>query len=87
MFCLVLSSTGTMSDKITAENLIHSLVDTFTEKQKSESFFEEEKSNSVSSQIKRLFGRQKPVHHLLGGGKCMVILANFMLKITVLAIN
>ncbi|KAI4308142.1 hypothetical protein L6164_031246 [Bauhinia variegata] len=58
-----------MSDKITAENFLNSLVDTITENKKSVSFFEEEKSNSVSSQFNRLFGRQKPVHHLLGGGK------------------
>ncbi|MED6218284.1 Reticulon-like protein B8 [Stylosanthes scabra] len=63
-----------MSDKITAENILHNLVETFTEKQKSESIFEEDKSNSVSSQINRLFGRQKPVHHLLGGGKSADVL-------------
>jgi len=61
-----------MSDKITAENLIESLVDTFVEKKKTVSFFEGEKSDSVGSQINRLFGREKPVHHILGGGKCMV---------------
>lgn len=61
-----------MSDKITAEGLLNSLVETIAEKQKSVSFFEEDKSNSVSSQFNRLFGRQKPVHHILGGGKCMI---------------
>jgi len=71
MFFLVVGSTGTMSEKITAENLIESLVDTFVEKKKSVSFFQGEKSDSVSSQINRLFGREKPVHHILGGGKCM----------------
>lgn len=62
---------GTMSEK--AENLLNNLVETLAEsttKQKSASFFGEEKSKSVSSQFNRLFGRQKPVHHLLGGGKC-----------------
>ncbi|KAJ1394764.1 Reticulon [Sesbania bispinosa] len=63
-----------MSEKITAENLLNSLVDTFAEKQKHASFFEEEKSNPMSSQINRLFGRQKPVHHLLGGGKSADVL-------------
>lgn len=43
-------------------------------KQKSVSFFEEEKPNSVSSQFNRLFGRQKPVHHILGGGKSADVL-------------
>ncbi|KAJ1388008.1 Reticulon [Sesbania bispinosa] len=63
-----------MSEKITAENLLNNLVETIAEKQKSVSFFEEEKSNSVSSQFNRLFGRQKPVHHLLGGGKSADVL-------------
>lgn len=78
MLFLVLSSTGTMPEKITAENLLNNLVDTFVDKQKPVSFFEEDKSNSVSSQINRLFGRQKPVHHLLGGGKCMVFIVNLI---------
>ncbi|KAL9319647.1 hypothetical protein ACSQ67_011486 [Phaseolus vulgaris] len=63
-----------MSEKITAENLIESLVDTFVEKKKSVSFFQGEKSDSVSSQINRLFGREKPVHHILGGGKSADVL-------------
>ncbi|KAF7815683.1 reticulon-like protein B8 [Senna tora] len=63
-----------MSDKITAEGLLNSLVETIAEKQKSGSFFEEEKSSSVNSQINRLFGRQKPVHHILGGGKSADVL-------------
>ncbi|CAK8565397.1 unnamed protein product [Lathyrus sativus] len=58
-----------MSDKITAENLLHNLVDTLSDRPKKVSFFEEDKSKSVSSEINRLFGREKPVHHLLGGGK------------------
>ncbi|TKY46719.1 Reticulon protein B8 [Spatholobus suberectus] len=69
-------NTATMSEKITAENLLENLVDTFVEKQKSVPFFEGEKSDSVSSQINRLFGRQKPVHHILGGGKCMFLWSN-----------
>ncbi|XP_057441385.1 reticulon-like protein B8 [Lotus japonicus] len=65
-----------MSDKITAENLLNTLVETIShaEHKKSVSFFEEEKPNSVSSQFNRLFGRQKPVHHLLGGGKSADVL-------------
>jgi len=78
MFFMVLGSTGTMSEKTTAENLIENLVDTFVDKKKSVSFFEDDKSDSVSSQINRLFGRQKPVHHVLGGGKCMVFVVNLM---------
>ncbi|RYR45619.1 hypothetical protein Ahy_A07g031438 [Arachis hypogaea] len=72
----VLSSTGrTMADKITAEKLFNTLVETMAaEKPKSVSFFEEEKSSSVSSQFNRLFGRQKPLHNLLGGGKSADVL-------------
>jgi len=67
-----------MPEGITGENVLDNVVetlsDTFSEKKKSVSFFEEEKPNSVSSQFNRLFGRQKPVHHLLGGGKSADVL-------------
>ena len=62
-----------MPEGIKAEALLNNLVETLADnvsKQKSVSFFEEEKSSSVSDQFNRLFGRQKPVHHILGGGKC-----------------
>lgn len=68
-------SKGTMSEKTTAENYLDRIVETLVDtasKQKSVSFFGEEKSNAVSSQFNRLFGRQKPVHHILGGGKCRI---------------
>ncbi|KAK7276721.1 hypothetical protein RIF29_17866 [Crotalaria pallida] len=70
----VFCSTGTMSDKITAEKLFNNLVETIADKQKSGSFFEEQKSDSVSAQFNRLFGRQKPVYHILGGGKSADVL-------------
>ncbi|KAF9588963.1 hypothetical protein IFM89_017642 [Coptis chinensis] len=68
-----------MPEKITAENLLNNIMDTFTEqhnapKPKNMSFFEEDKSASVSDQINRLFGRQKPVHNVLGGGKSADVL-------------
>lgn len=50
---MVLASTGTMSEKTTADNLIENLVDTFVDKKKSISFFEDDKSDSMSSQINR----------------------------------
>ncbi|KAJ6335969.1 hypothetical protein OIU78_012551 [Salix suchowensis] len=65
-----------MPEKITAEDLISNLVETIAEnvpKKKSVSFFEEEEG-SVTSRINRLFGRQKPVHRLLGGGKSADVL-------------
>ena len=70
-----------MSEK--AENLLNNIVETLAEsgsKQKAVSFFGEETSETVSSQFKRLFGRQKPVHHILGGGKCRNIILSFSLR-------
>ncbi|XP_022136522.1 reticulon-like protein B8 [Momordica charantia] len=67
-----------MSEKITAEDILHNIAETLAEqgqKAKSVSFFgEDSKSSSVASQINRLFGRQKPVHHILGGGKSADVL-------------
>lgn len=64
-----------MSEK--AENLLNNFVETLADnvtKQKSGSFFGEDNSESVvSMQMNKLFGRQKPVHHILGGGKCIHI--------------
>ncbi|KAK6945499.1 Reticulon, partial [Dillenia turbinata] len=61
-----------MSEGIKAESLLSGIMESIADnvpKKKSVSFFEEDKSNTVSSQFNRLFGRQKPLHHLLGGGK------------------
>lgn len=55
------------------ENIRETLSDNLP-KQKNKSFFEDEKSNSMSSQFNRLFGRQKPVHNILGGGKSADVL-------------
>ncbi|GMJ08587.1 reticulon-like B 8 [Hibiscus trionum] len=66
-----------MPEKITSEDLLSNLVETLADsvsKKKSVSFFEEEKSNSVVSSFNRLFGRQRPVHHILGGGKSADVL-------------
>lgn len=72
---LIFSITGAMPEGITPENLINNIMDTLSDKhqkQSSGSFFTEEKSHSVSDQFNKLFGRQKPIHHILGGGKCRV---------------
>lgn len=69
-----------MPEKITADKLFDNLVDTIAEhvpKQKGVSFFEEDKG-SVSAQFNRLFGRQKPVHQIFGGGKCKTILFMYL---------
>lgn len=61
-----------MPEGITAEKILNNIMETISDnaqKKKSVSFFEEEKSNSVTSQFKRLFGREKPVYNLLGAGK------------------
>ncbi|XP_057461424.1 reticulon-like protein B8 [Actinidia eriantha] len=66
-----------MPEGIKAEGFLNNLVETLADnvsKQKSVSFFEEEKSSSASDQFNRLFGRQKPVHHILGGGKSADVL-------------
>ncbi|KAJ4828925.1 Reticulon-like protein B8 [Turnera subulata] len=69
-----------MGEKITAENLLNNFVESVADsvqKQKSVSFFEEDR-NSVTSRFNRLFGRQKPIHHLLGGGKSADISASVL---------
>ncbi|XP_030515870.1 reticulon-like protein B8 isoform X2 [Rhodamnia argentea] len=66
-----------MLEKKTAENVFNEIVETFAEnvpKQKSVSFLEGDKSEAVTSQFKRLFGRQNPLHRLLGGGKSADVL-------------
>ncbi|XP_021604799.1 reticulon-like protein B8 isoform X2 [Manihot esculenta] len=76
LFFLFFLETTTMSEKTTAENLLNNLVEALADSvpnQKSASFFEEGTS-SVTSQFNRLFGREKPVHHLLGGGKSADVL-------------
>uniref|UniRef100_A0A2P2KE61 Reticulon-like protein n=1 Tax=Rhizophora mucronata TaxID=61149 RepID=A0A2P2KE61_RHIMU len=64
-----------MPEKITAESFMSNLVETLADsvqKQKSESF--EEEISSVGARFNRLFGRQRPVHHVLGGGKSADVL-------------
>ncbi|XP_073060780.1 reticulon-like protein B8 [Primulina eburnea] len=66
-----------MPEGITAECLMENIMETISDnlpKQKKTSFSEDKKLNSVSSEFNRLFGRQKPVHHLLGGGKSADVL-------------
>ena len=69
-----------MPENITAENLMNNILETISEgihKQNSGSFFEEEVSRPVSSQFNRLFGRRDPLHKVLGGGKCKLVLLYF----------
>lgn len=69
------------------ESIVESVMDKITETFKghdsSSSSSDDEKDKSpvtaVKSKIYRLFGREKPVHKVLGGGKCM---RNFILSKT-----
>ncbi|KAI7750677.1 hypothetical protein M8C21_029521 [Ambrosia artemisiifolia] len=72
-----------MPEGITPEDLLHNIMDSFSDKQhqkhnNSASFFapdDEDKSHSVvGAHFNRLFGRQKPIHHILGGGKSADVL-------------
>ncbi|XP_071696373.1 reticulon-like protein B8 [Rutidosis leptorrhynchoides] len=66
-----------MPEGITPENLINNIMDTLSDKHQkhdSGSFFTEEKSHTVNEQFNKLFGRQKPIHHVLGGGKSADVL-------------
>ncbi|KAH0657130.1 hypothetical protein KY285_032012 [Solanum tuberosum] len=82
--CFVLAFWGgKMPERITAEDLLNNIVESIADglskqkslsKQTSGSFLEQEKSSSVNAQLNRLFGRQKPVHHILGGGKSADVL-------------
>ena len=57
-----------------AENIVSGVMDAIADKlpkQKSVRFTDE---SSISSQAKKLFGGDKSVHHILGGGKCMNLL-------------
>ncbi|XP_016901193.2 reticulon-like protein B8 isoform X1 [Cucumis melo] len=68
----------TMSEKMIAEDLFNNISEVLAEhgqKGKSVSFFgEDNKASSVAGQINRIFGRQKPVYNLLGGGKSADVL-------------
>ncbi|KMS98661.1 hypothetical protein BVRB_3g069730 isoform A [Beta vulgaris subsp. vulgaris] len=66
-----------MPENVTSENLLNNIMETLAEgvhKQKSGSFFEEEISNPVVCKLNRLFGRQEPVHKVLGGGNSADVL-------------
>ncbi|PIN20382.1 Reticulon [Handroanthus impetiginosus] len=65
-----------MPEEITAESLVNNLMETISHSvsdHKNVPFFEEN-SSSVKSQFNRLFGRDKPLHHLFGGGKSADVL-------------
>ncbi|KAL3646167.1 hypothetical protein CASFOL_011347 [Castilleja foliolosa] len=65
-----------MPEGITAEALMKNIMETVSDgvsKDKHVSFLDDEKAGSATSQINILFGREKPVHHLLGGGKFLLM--------------
>ncbi|ERM99266.1 hypothetical protein AMTRI_Chr02g254110 [Amborella trichopoda] len=64
-----------MPENSGVENLLNNVLETVGEsiaKKKTVPFAEEE--SSISSQFNRLFGREKPVHKVLGGGKSADVL-------------
>ncbi|CAH8339612.1 unnamed protein product [Eruca vesicaria subsp. sativa] len=64
-----------MPEKNIVEDAIGDLVDNFTDavqKNKHASFFEQQ--DTVASRFNRLFGREKPIHHVLGGGRSADVL-------------
>lgn len=65
-----------MHERKTSENILNSLAELAenASRHKSVSFFEEERSSSVTAHLDRLFGRQKPVYNVLGGGKSADVL-------------
>lgn len=68
---------GIMPEGMTAGDLMNNIMEKISDnvsKHKNGSFFEDDKRNSVTFQFNKLFGRQKPVHHLLGGGKSADVL-------------
>ncbi|EPS73228.1 hypothetical protein M569_01531, partial [Genlisea aurea] len=62
-----------MPEGITAESLVNDIVETISEggvsKHKEVPFFVADDAKYVKNQYKRLFGRDKPVYNVLGGGK------------------
>jgi hypothetical protein len=60
--------------RVSAENLLNNVMETLADsipKSSPSTFFESNEKPSVSVTFNRLFGRQRPVHRILGGGQCM----------------
>ncbi|KAF3606333.1 hypothetical protein DY000_02051013 [Brassica cretica] len=57
-----------MPEKNIVEEAIGDLVDNFTEA------VQKNKRDTVASRFNRLFGREKPIHHVLGGGRSADVL-------------
>lgn len=53
-----------------AESLINNIVETVTDTIQHPTSKTEE-LNRTSARVKRLFGRQKTIHRIFGGGQCM----------------
>ncbi|XP_074355779.1 reticulon-like protein B8 [Apium graveolens] len=66
-----------MPEDITPENLLHNFMETLSDgisRHKSGSSLRKETPNLVTSKFNKLFGRQTPVHHILGRGKSTDVL-------------
>lgn len=53
-----------MPEKNILEDALGDLVDNLTDA------VQKNKQDTVASRFNRLFGREKPIHHVLGGGRC-----------------
>eukprot|EP00252_Welwitschia_mirabilis_P006682 TRINITY_DN17578_c0_g1_i2.p1 TRINITY_DN17578_c0_g1~~TRINITY_DN17578_c0_g1_i2.p1 ORF type:complete len:265 (+),score=23.43 TRINITY_DN17578_c0_g1_i2:32-826(+) len=72
------SNMPNQSGRVTAENLLSNFMETFADsvpKVSSHTIFDgNEDKHSIRTSLRRMFGREKPVHHLLGGGKSADVL-------------
>lgn len=63
--------------RVSAENLLNNVMETLADsipKSSPSTFFESNEKPSVSVTFNRLFGRQRPVHRILGGGQSADVL-------------
>ncbi|KAL9254168.1 Reticulon-like protein [Drosera capensis] len=72
-----------MPEKITAENLLNNIMESISDNVSNKNL-QEDISNAVNSQVNRLFGRQKPIHKLLGAAD-VLLWRNKKISIGVLA--
>ncbi|KAL9249994.1 Reticulon-like protein [Drosera capensis] len=80
----ITKSQRTMPEKITAENLLNNIMESISDNVSNKNL-QEDISNAVNSQVNRLFGRQKPIHKLLGAAD-VLLWRNKKISIGVLAV-
>ncbi|GAB2275222.1 Reticulon-like protein B8 [Dionaea muscipula] len=68
-----MNSSGKMSEKITSGNLMKNVMETIGDNVSNKNL-QEDITKVVNSRVNRLFGRQNPIHKVLGGGKSADVL-------------